>query len=109
MYVRVEREKKAIPSAGTAGVIRFNVWMPAVDAEFQQAMDSTTQGQISAPFRSQYGWHIVLVDGRRQQDMSDDMRRNMARNFLHQRKFQEELQAWLQKIRGEAYVDIKKS
>jgi carboxyl-terminal processing protease len=39
MYVRVEREKKAIPSAGTAGVIRFNVWMPAVDAEFQQAMD----------------------------------------------------------------------
>ncbi len=77
--------------------------------EFQQAMDTTSQGQISAPFRSQYGWHIVIVDGRRDQDMSDEMRRNMARNFLHQRKFQDELQAWLQKIRDEAYVDIKKS
>lgn len=77
--------------------------------EFQQAMDNTSQGQISAPFRSQYGWHILTVDGRREQDMSSDMRRNMARNFLYQRKFQEELQNWLQKIRDEAYVDIKKS
>jgi carboxyl-terminal processing protease len=39
MYVRVEREKKATPSGRTAGVIKFNVWMAAVDAEFQQAMD----------------------------------------------------------------------
>ncbi len=77
--------------------------------EFQQAMDDTAQGKISAPFRSQFGWHVLTVDGRREQDMSDDMRRNMARNFLYQRKFQEELQAWLQKIRDEAYVDIKKS
>jgi carboxyl-terminal processing protease len=39
MYVRVEHDKKSTPSGATAGVIRFNVWMPAVDAEFQQAMD----------------------------------------------------------------------
>lgn len=39
MYVRVEREKKSTPSGATAGVIKFNVWMTAVDAEFQQAMD----------------------------------------------------------------------
>jgi carboxyl-terminal processing protease len=39
MYVRVEHEKKATPAGGMAGVIRFNVWMAAVDAEFQQAMD----------------------------------------------------------------------
>jgi carboxyl-terminal processing protease len=39
MYVRVEREKKATPSGGTAGVIAFNVWMAAVDAEFQKAID----------------------------------------------------------------------
>jgi carboxyl-terminal processing protease len=39
MYVRVEHEKKSTPSGATAGVIRFNVWMPAVDAEFQQAID----------------------------------------------------------------------
>lgn len=39
MYVRVEREKRSTPSGATAGVIKFNVWMTAVDAEFQQAMD----------------------------------------------------------------------
>src|SRR4029079_11564951 len=39
MYVRVEHEKKATPAGGSAGVIRFNVWMTAVDAEFQKAMD----------------------------------------------------------------------
>jgi carboxyl-terminal processing protease len=39
MYVRVDHEKKSTPSGGTAGVIKFNVWMTAVDAEFQQAID----------------------------------------------------------------------
>ena len=39
MYVRVEREKKSTTSGAIAGVIRFNVWMTTVDAEFQQAMD----------------------------------------------------------------------
>jgi carboxyl-terminal processing protease len=39
MYVRVETEKKATPSGGTAGVIAFNVWMASVDAEFQKAVD----------------------------------------------------------------------
>jgi carboxyl-terminal processing protease len=39
MYVRVEHEKKATPSGGTAGVIKFNVWMATVDAAFQQAID----------------------------------------------------------------------
>lgn len=74
---------------------------------FEVAMDSTTEGEISEPFQTQYGWHIVKVEGRRNQDVTDDLRRNLARNYLHQRKFQDELQAWLQKIRDEAYIDIK--
>ena len=40
MFVRVESERRALPRGGTAGVIRFNVWMPAVDREFQKAMDA---------------------------------------------------------------------
>ena len=74
---------------------------------FQQAMDNTAPGEISEPFRSQYGWHIVKVEERRMEDITDDMRRNMARNFIHQRKFEEELQLWLQEIRDKAFVDIK--
>lgn len=75
--------------------------------QFQQAMDNSTIDDVSPAFRSQYGWHIIQVTERREKDVTDDLRRNIARNFIHQRKFNDELQAWLQKIRDEAYVDIK--
>ena len=75
--------------------------------EFQDAMESTDIGNISKPFKSRYGWHIVKVEDRRMQDVTMDLRRNMARNILHERKFEEELDIWLRKIRDEAYVDIK--
>lgn len=74
---------------------------------FQDAMDNTLRNNISPAFRSQYGWHILQVIERREKDVTDDLRKNMARNFLHQRKFDDELETWLQKIRDEAYVDIK--
>ena len=74
---------------------------------FQDAMDSTKPGNISPAFRSQYGWHILQVEERRDKDVTEDIRRNIARNHIHQRKFDDELQTWLQKIRDEAYVDFK--
>ena len=76
--------------------------------EFQKAMDETPIGAVSKPFKSNYGWHIVEVLERRNEDVSAKMLRNQASNFIYQRKFDEELEAWLQKIRDEAYVDIKK-
>ncbi|MFT5577564.1 MAG: peptidyl-prolyl cis-trans isomerase SurA [Paraglaciecola psychrophila] len=74
---------------------------------FQDAMDSTDIDGISPIFQSQFGWHLLQVQGRRDKDMIDTLRSNMARNFIHQRKYDDELQAWLQKVRDEAYVDIK--
>lgn len=75
---------------------------------FQKAMDNTAPGNISEPFRSRYGWHVVLVEERRQQDVTTEIKQNMARNYLHEKKYQDELDGWLRKIRDEAYVDIKK-
>ena len=77
--------------------------------EFQRAMDDTKVGEISEPFHSRYGWHILLVEGRRKQDVTEEIRRNIARNYLHQKKYQEELDNWLRKIRDAAFVDIKKT
>lgn len=74
---------------------------------FQKAMDTTEVDAISPAFRSQYGWHILQVQGRRNKDVTEDLRKNIARNFIHKRKFDDELAVWLQKIRDEAYVDIK--
>jgi peptidyl-prolyl cis-trans isomerase SurA len=75
--------------------------------EFEQAMNATGVGEVSDPVRSQFGWHILVVDERREQDMTGEASRNQAANFLHQRKYQEELDAWLRQIRDEAFVDIK--
>ena len=77
--------------------------------EFEQTMNSIAVGEISAPFSSQFGWHILQVTERRKQDFSDDILRNRAENMLRQRKYEEELQVWLQEIRDEAFIEIKGS
>ena len=70
-------------------------------------MNSIALNEISEPFKSQFGWHILQVTDRRMQDFSDEILRNRADNLLRQRKYSEELQVWLQKIRDEAYIEIK--
>jgi len=75
--------------------------------EFEQTMGSIELNEISAPFQSQFGWHILQVTERRMQDFSDDILRNRADNLLRQRKYSEELQVWQQKLRDEAYIEIK--
>ncbi|MCW8194458.1 molecular chaperone SurA [Proteobacteria bacterium 005FR1] len=75
--------------------------------QFEQAMNRTDIGEVSMPFRSEHGWHILMVEDRREQDMSERVKRNQARNLLRNRRFEEELPVWLQEIRDEAYVEVK--
>ena len=75
--------------------------------EFEQTMSSIAINEVSEPFRSQFGWHILQVTDRRMEDFSENIMRNGAENLLRQRKFSEELQVWLQEIRDEAFVEIK--
>lgn len=75
--------------------------------EFEAAMAKTPIDGVSDPVRTQFGWHIVQVEGRREQDMTDEATRAKAMDYVHNRKYQEELDAWLRQIRDEAFVDIK--
>jgi peptidyl-prolyl cis-trans isomerase SurA len=75
--------------------------------EFEAAMAETPVDKISDPVRTQFGWHILKVEGRREQDMKEETTRAKAMDYLHNRKYQEELDAWLRQIRDEAFVDIK--
>ena len=75
--------------------------------EFEAAMATTEVGEISEPVKSQFGWHILEVTGRRDQNIADEMRRRQVMSYLHDQKYDEELEAWLRKIREEAFVDIK--
>jgi len=75
--------------------------------EFRQALAATPTGELSEPFQTQYGWHILEVLERRDQDMSEEARRNMALQILHQRRFEEELQEWQKQLRDEAFVEVR--
>ena len=79
----------------------------ALVPEFREVMASTPQGQLSKPFQTQYGWHVLEVLGRRSTDSTEQAREQQAMNVLRNRKYDEELQSWLRQIRDEAYVEIK--
>ncbi|MNY20670.1 Chaperone SurA precursor [compost metagenome] len=79
----------------------------ALVPEFREVMSNTASGELSKPFKSPYGWHVLQVVGRRATDSSAQFREQQALTVLRNRKYDEELQAWLRQIRGEAYVEIK--
>lgn len=72
---------------------------------FEETMNKLEIGQISEPFKSQFGWHIIEVLDRRKQDDTLKLLRNRARQLIGERKREEELRLWLRRIRDEAYVE----
>jgi peptidyl-prolyl cis-trans isomerase SurA len=75
--------------------------------EFETAMANAKIGVVTEPVRSEFGWHILEVIGRRTEDFAEQVRRNQVANYLREAKYEEELDNWLRKIRDEAFVDIK--
>lgn len=79
----------------------------AMVPEFRAMMQQTAVNEVSKPFRSQFGWHVLRVEGRRATDRSEDLREHQARTALRNRKYDEELSLWLRQIRDEAFVEVK--
>ena len=77
--------------------------------EFERTMNALAIGEVSRPFPSQYGWHIVQVLERRDHDNTEDQRRSRAREFIRQRKLEEAHDAWLRQMREDAYVEYRLS
>ncbi len=75
--------------------------------EFQQVMDSMELNQISEPFESSFGWHILQVLERRNYDNTESVKRGKARMAIHQRKLNEAMQNWTRQLRDEAYVEYR--
>lgn len=84
-------------------------WLPpgAVVPPFQQAMDALAPGELSEPFETRFGWHVVEVQDRRRRDATDQMRRAQAQRQLMERKMAEEVELWVRQLRDEAYVEIR--
>ncbi|WP_367186366.1 peptidylprolyl isomerase [Methylotenera sp.] len=74
---------------------------------FEAAMNALKDGQISAPVRSQFGWHIIQVIERRSQDMSKESARLKARQEIRTRKADEAYQDWIRELRDRAFVELR--
>jgi peptidyl-prolyl cis-trans isomerase SurA len=92
-------------SAGRGGDLD---WVSEEDmiGPFEAMMKNTAVGDYSVPFKTQFGWHILKVEGKRQQDVSDQYRRNMARQTLYQRLAPQAKEDWLQELRAGAYIQV---
>lgn len=75
--------------------------------EFARQLDALQVNEISQPFRTQFGWHIVQVLGRRTYDASDDVTRNKCVQQLRESRAEEETEIWLRRLRDEAYVEYR--
>lgn len=74
--------------------------------DFERAMDALKPGEISQPVKTQFGWHLIQVLGRRTAGMTPERMRLQAREALRERKSDEAYQEWLRKLRDETYVEI---
>ena len=77
------------------------------DDEFERQMIKSNLNEITDPFLSQFGWHILEVLGTRVEDKTNENVEDRAFSYLFNRKFQEELETDLQELRADAFVEIK--
>lgn len=103
-FAELARARSEDTSAARGGDLG---WLNAGDTvpEFEKAMDALKPGEISAPVRSPFGWHLIEVLERRNQDMTREGQRMNARLALRERKTDEAYQEWVRQLRDRAYVE----
>ncbi len=91
------------PDGGDLGWSSPGTFVP----EFDKAIADLKPNEISEPFKTRYGWHIVQVLGTRTYDSTDDVRRQKAFAAIRESKTDEETELWLRRLRDDAFVEIK--
>jgi len=88
-------------NGGELGWVRPGQMVPA----FEDAVNDMQVGELSQPVRSRFGYHVIKLEDRRQKDVTRDAQREQIRQTLFQRKVNDEMEAWVQEIRADAYID----
>jgi peptidyl-prolyl cis-trans isomerase SurA len=103
-FAELARARSEDTSASRGGELN---WISPGDTvpEFERAMDALKPGEISGPVRSPFGWHLIQVIERRNQDMTQEGQRMNARQTLRERKTDESYQEWVRQLRDRAYVE----
>lgn len=75
--------------------------------QFEEELNRLAPGQLSQPFQTPFGWHILEVQERRQLDSTDQARVQKAKEAIRQRKAEEATELFLRRLRAESYVEIR--
>lgn len=84
-------------------------WFPsgAYGPQMQEVIDRLEPGELSEPFQTRMGWHIVRLEDVREADRTEDALRAEAREMLHQQKAEEEIERFLRQLRDESFVEVR--
>lgn len=104
-FAELAKEHSEDPGTRLAGGDLGWTTTEGLDPAFQRVMNLTGVDELSDPFQSSFGWHILEVLGRRLQDVSEEARRNYATQMLVETRFDERLDEWLAEIRDEAFIE----
>ncbi|CAM4382950.1 MAG: Chaperone SurA [Legionellaceae bacterium] len=107
-FAQLATENSQDPNSAHAGGLRGWLKPGMVDSTFEEVMNKLQPGEISQPFSTEYGCHIIQVLERRKVNNQKNFYHEQAQQILFQRKAQEALQTWLQELRQQAYIKIIK-
>ncbi|MBL4622120.1 MAG: peptidylprolyl isomerase [Immundisolibacteraceae bacterium] len=74
---------------------------------FEMAMNSLDLNEVSEPVRTQFGWHLIEVLETREIDNTEEQLRRQAASQIREKKADQEIEAWLQRMRDEAFIEIR--
>jgi peptidyl-prolyl cis-trans isomerase SurA len=101
---RYSADKASAINGGSLGWIEKQLVVP----EFRNIMVNINIGDISEPFKTQYGWHILYLEDKRIKNISDNVLKNQAMSILRERKVSVAKREWLAKLKDQAYIEIIK-
>lgn len=96
-------DHSSAPLGGDMGWFEINKFGPRM----ADVIGGMEVNEVSDPFQTEVGWHIIKFLGKKEADVTTEFRREQASNAIRQRKVEEEIEAWIRQIRGEAFVDIR--
>jgi len=100
---KYSKDPGSAAKGGDLGWTSPGTFVPA----FEEALASLSPGQISKPFKSRFGWHIVQLQEQRTSDVPDDLLKARARELIVKQKREEETELWLRRLRDESYVEYR--
>ena len=105
-FAKLARENSKDPTTANAGGDMGWFQRDQWGATIAQQLAQLKEGEVSQPFQSEAGWHILQLEGTRKSDVTDESERNQARQAIGNRKAEQAYEDFLRQLRADAYINV---